>query len=149
MADDSSVYAARDFKPLDREVGWPTARKRIGDFIHIEFGYPTGWLLVAEYEHPEGPLWVVVDNPVSYRVHDERELLDYWMRLGAEGVPAGVAYEIGESAYLAELKRGVSGISMRPLRHFLFAGLNICLEVIATSTPTFVDVRPKAAPARG
>jgi len=107
----------------------------MGDIVQIDYGHRTGWVLIAEYETANGPLWITVDDPISHRAHDERELIDYWNQRSVEGAPIAVAYEIEASRYLDELRTGLSGLTDMPLRHFLIGGQNLCLEVIASDLP--------------
>ena len=133
---------ARGFRCIDEELGWPGPPGWIGDFVQIDFGHRTGGALVAEYTGPDQALWVLVEDPVSYRVHDERELVAYWTQRAEENAPIAFAYELEESAYLIELREGVSGMIGTPLRHFLMGGQNACLEVIARNLPTITSSRP-------
>gem|GEM_PF-5996396 len=110
---------ARGFKSIDQELGWLHEGKDIGDFIQIDYGTGTGWSSLCEYSRSDGPLWIVFKRPVSYRVHDEREIVAYWHQRSEEGAPYAFAYEIEESAYLDELRTGVSGAIHNCLRHFL------------------------------
>ena len=126
---------AKGFHSLDQQLGWPERPDKLGDIVQVDYGYRTGWLLVAEYETRDGTLWLTVDNPISYRVHDERELLSYWSQRALEEAPISIAYEIETSSYLDELRAGATGLFGTPLRHFLVSGQNICLEVIAAVLP--------------
>jgi len=123
---------ASGFTSLDRELGWRGPAGESGDIIQIDFGLKTGWRLIAEYDGESGPAWVIFEDQVSYRVHDERELAPYWNTRNAEGGPIAFAYELGSSPYLEELKGGVTGVIEGSLRHFLLGGQNLCLEVITT-----------------
>jgi hypothetical protein len=135
---------AKGFTSLDQQLGLPREAVLWCDIIQIDFGHRTDWILVAEYDTPGGTLWLTVDKPVSHRVHDERELLAYWNQREAEGAPVSASYEIETSAYLDELREGLTGLVGSELRHFLIGGLNICLEVIAT-TPPQVHTSPPSA----
>jgi hypothetical protein len=121
----------------------PAAFDRTGDLVRIEFGRHTDWALIAEYVLESGTRWIVVGDPVSFRVHDEREIQPYWEQRAAEGAPIAMAYEIEQSAYLDELRQGVSAMMEMPLRHFLIGGANTCLEIIS-SEPPVVGAEPPA-----
>lgn len=130
------------FRAINGDLGWPEAGHGSGDIVQVDCGWRTGWQLTAEYEHPGGDLWVIFSDPVSYRVHDERELLPYWEQLRLEAVSPSCAYEIAESDYLAEMRRGISGLTEAPLRHILISSQNICLEVITTQLPSLSATQP-------
>ena len=115
----------------------------MGNIVQIDYGHRTAWVLIAEYETAGGTLWITVDDPISHRAHDDRELIDYWNQRSAEGAPIAVAYEIEKSSYLDELRTGVSGLIDTPLRHFLLGGQNLCLEVIASHPPAIHTSFPK------
>lgn len=131
------------FKPIDEELGWLEADQPRGDIVQISYGWRTAWVLVAQYEHEGGDRWIIIDSPVSHRVHDERELLSYGEQIVAEGARSSFAYEITESAYLTEMRNGVSGLSKRKLRHVLLCGRNICLEVIVSDLPSWSLTPPE------
>jgi hypothetical protein len=134
---------AKGFRSLDQQLGWPFPPDKMGDIVQISYGYRTNWVLVAEFEMAKQAVWITVDDPISHRAHDERELIDYWNQRAVEGSPIAVAYEIETSRYLDELKTGVSGLIDTPLHHFLFGGQNLCLEIIASEFPTIHTTPPK------
>lgn len=136
---------AKGFTPIDAELGWPDRGRVSGDIVDVSYGWRTAWQLVAEYERAGGDLWVIFRSPVSFRVHDERELVPYWNQLGDEAVPPSSAYEIADSSYLTEMRNGVSAMTGEPLRHILLASQNICLEVVTTQLPSLSATRPKTA----
>ena len=130
------------FASIDQQIDWRGGPKDQGDLFQFAYGIKTGWKLIAEYDGEIGSAWVIVDDLISYRVHDERELLAYGTRLDEEGVPPAFSYEISRSIYLDELSRGVSGLVTAPLRHFLLAGQNQCLEIISHELPKVTYTRP-------
>lgn len=131
------------FASIDQQIGWRGGPKDQGDLFQFAYGLKTGWKLIAEYDGEIGSAWVVVDDPISYRVHDERELIAYWARRDEEGIPPAFGYEISKSIYLDELSRGVSGLVTGPLRHFLLGGQNQCLEIISNELPKVTYTRPQ------
>lgn len=131
------------FVSIDQQIDWRGGPKDQGDLFQFEYGLRTGWKLIAEYDGEIGSAWVIVDDPISYRVHDERELIAYWARRDEEGVSPAFGYEITKSIYLEELSRGVSGLVTGPLRHFLLGGRNQCLEIISNGLPKVIYTRPK------
>lgn len=133
---------ANGFTPIEAELGWPDRGHVSGDIVDIAYGWRTAWQLVAEYERAGGDLWVIFPSPVSFRVHDERELLPYWNQLAVEAVPPSSAYEIADSSYLTELRHGVTALTDEPLRHILLASQNICLEVVTARLPSLSATRP-------
>lgn len=143
MSEVKSVLDPSGFRSLDEELGWRGGVVPSGDIWQIAYGAATGWKLIAEYVGDGGPAWVIFDDPISYRAHDERELVVYWTQRNEEGAPIAFAYEIMHSAYLAEMMRGVSGLVDGGLRHFLLGGQNLCLEVISVAPPTISYTAPK------
>ena len=130
------------FTSIDQKIDWRGAPRDAGDLFQFAYGSETAWKLVAEYDGEVGSAWVIANDPISYRVHDERELLAYWARRDEEGIPPAFGYEIARSIYLEEISRGVSGFAGSPLRHFVFGGSNQCLEIIARELPKVTYTRP-------
>lgn len=139
---------ARGFRPIDQDLAWPDPEGRIGDILQVDFGCRTSWRLLVEYTGHGGSVWLCFDRPVSYRVHDEREMTAYWLRRSQEGATISRAYEIEASAYLDEMRDGVSASSGQRLRHILIGGHDTCVEVIATDLPAVSLARPSGAIAR-
>jgi len=133
---------ATGFRSIDGELGLDGSHEP-GDIVQVDYGWRTAWSVVAEYEQAGGSCWIVVEDPIGYRVHDEGELIPYWEQTKSEGVAPSAAYEIADSQYLREMRSGVSSLTQRPMRHIIFAGQNICLEIIATKLPNIVSVRPE------
>ncbi|MEH6665889.1 MAG: hypothetical protein V7678_13645 [Brevundimonas sp.] len=131
----------KGFRPIDDEVGWSPADSHLGDFVQVDFGTATGWSLIAEYVYGNTSVWIQA-TPVSYRVHDESELIHYWNRRQEEDVLVAFAYEIEVSPYLDEMKNGVTSMIGTGLRHFLCAGQNTCVEIIAEQPPMILTQRP-------
>lgn len=131
----------KGFRPIEDELGWAPAGGRLGDFVQVDFGSATGWSLIAEYDCGDSSVWLQA-TPLSYRVHDESELINYWNLRKDEGVPVAFAYEIEVSPYLTEMRDGVTSLSGTALRHLLFAGENTCVEIIAEQPPVILTQRP-------
>ncbi|MBA3999281.1 MAG: hypothetical protein C0461_01675 [Brevundimonas sp.] len=131
----------KGFRPIDDELGWSLADGRLGDFIQVDFGAATDWSLIAEYACGNASVWLQA-KPVSYRVQDEGELINYWNRRKEENALVAFAYEIEASPYLTEMRDGVTSLSGTALRHFLFAGENTCVEIIAEQAPMLLTKRP-------
>lgn len=138
----SPLRTPSGFNSLDVQLGWRGGWKGGGDLFDIRHRPGVQRRLIAEYEGDSGSAWVVVEDPVSYRVCDERELLPYWDQRSEEGVRISFAYEIARSAYLDEMANGLTALSGGVLRHFLLSGQNLCLEVIATDLPEILYERP-------
>lgn len=139
----AAVSLPAGFATIDQEIGWRGGPRDEGNLFQFVYGLKTGWKLVAEYDGEIGSAWVIVDDPISYRVHDERELISYWARRDEEGISPAFGYEISKSVYLDELSQGVSGLVTGPLRHFLLGGQNQCLEIIASELPKIIYTRPR------
>ena len=79
----------------------------------------------------KGEVTIMFESPVSFRAQDEGDMLEYWGTRDAEGVDVASIYNIEKSAYLSEFKEsGVSSFTCE-LQHWLIAGNNLCVEVIA------------------
>jgi hypothetical protein len=124
------------FSLLDDELNWPRIGRTLWDIVQVDYGHRTKWELRIELEHDGRLAEAVFDHVVSYRVHDEREIFQYWAALARENAPVGTIYVIQKSDYLNEIKRGSTGLVTKSLRHFLLAGMNICVEVIGSGNPT-------------
>ena len=105
------------------------------EIVDVRMGVSTDWDLHVALEMDGHSANVIFPNVVSYRAHDEREMLEYWGARAHEGVGVGSLYSVSESAYKSEIQAGgVTGLSF-PLTHFLLAGNNICVEVLSTNPP--------------
>lgn len=126
---------ASGFRLIDTELGWKTDAHELWDIVNLEFGHRSDWALRAELQFDQQRMADLrAHEVISFRVHDEGELLDYWTQRSLEGVPVGTFYQIGKSAYLAELSLGVSALAT-PLKHFLVCGRDTCLEVLSRGPP--------------
>src|SRR5262245_17879372 len=122
------------FRLLDDEIQWPAAtRRELWDIVQVQFGRKTEWQLRLELADNGQAARATFDDVVSFRVHDEAEIVEYWTARDREGIGVGTCYAIRSSDYLDEISRGITGISRnRPMRHFLLCGRDICVEVIGS-----------------
>lgn len=120
------------FQFLDDEVCWPRGGGP-WTIVEVNFGHSTAWDLRLELEREGQAAQVVFADPVSFRVHDEGELLTYWVARDAQGVDIGTFYSLENSIVLQEFIHEVGG--SKPLRHFLVAGSDTCVEVLGVQPP--------------
>ncbi len=131
----------RGFFSLDEELGFDPGAH--GGIRGVEYGDSTGWKLKVKYYLPEGQpdTEIVFDKIISFRVHDEAEIIHYWMVRDAEGASkTSLFYRIEETDYMNEIVRnGSSGLSntcKHQIFNILVATSNICVEVIGWALPT-------------
>ena len=122
------------FKLLDSELGISQRRAAPFQISEVCFGFEPHGLLRIVLSGEKLLDHIVFDDPVSHRVQDERDMLDYWSARSREGVAIGGIYKIAESQYLSDLSKGVSSFE-RSLTHYLVLGEDICVEVIAYEPP--------------
>jgi hypothetical protein len=123
------------FKSLDAELGWTSSFGEHWDIVGVEFGHRAEWQLRLEVAVLNGTETVIFTDPVSFRVQDEGEIYSYWVDRNEEGAPIASVYSITSSAYLDEIRGGVSAQAVGPVSHYLIGGQNICVEVIGRSPP--------------
>jgi hypothetical protein len=117
---------------MDEQMSWPSDRP-LWEITEVSFGYSTDWDLQLLLERNERSEQVIFANPVSFRVHDERELMSYWTARAEQGVQIGTFYCLEESGLVQQFAQGFHGGER--LRHFLVAGVDTCVEVIGTRSP--------------
>lgn len=107
----------------------------------VRFGHRQDWPLHVRLQRGSNAMKLIFESAVSFRAHDESEILGHWQQRTHEGVPVGTVYEIAESSYLNELSAGVNGLARAPTKHFLVAGNDLCVEVLATAPPKVAQVQ--------
>lgn len=130
---------------LNDDLGLKKDEWESWDIVEVGFGASTGWTLSAKLaDRHGGTRWVLFDDPVSFRVQDEREMLDYWGARDAQNAGIGALYTILDSSYLKELGTGLTALTDNgALTHFLLAGENTCLEVITLTRPRASEAPPE------
>lgn len=99
--------------------------------IDLQYGSSEDWWLRAHFAHGDEKVLVAFDRPTAFRVTDEGNLLEYWSARDGE---SGFVYQLEGSSWLAEYE--ASAAHPDPgLKHYLFAGSDECLEVLASSEP--------------
>ena len=122
----------RHFQLLD-DNSWPNDRG-LWEITDIQFGLKTNWQLWVDLYCEERSARMIFSDPISFRVQDEREMSAYWSSREKEGVGIGTRYIIGESDYLDEFRREVSGVIGGAV-HYLICGVDSCLEVLSRTPP--------------
>ena len=124
------------FISLDAELGWPASFGEHWDIVGVRYGHRTQWQLRVDIEALNGiEKTVTFTDPVSFRVQDEGEIVDYWVDREEEGAPVANVYTIESSRYVDEIQNGVTAGAIGPLTHYLIGGQNVCVEVIGRSPP--------------
>ena len=127
------------FRLLDGELHWPPTGRHLWDIVQVDFGRKTDWQLRLELTRNGQTVKVVFDDVISFRVHDEAEIAEYWTTREKEGVAVGTVYALRKSAYLDEIGRGISAISHAlPMSYFLLTGNDTCVEVIGPQPPRLI-----------
>ena len=106
------------------------------DIVDVAYGRSSGWKLRIEVNEGGHTFSIIFPQPVSFRVQDEREMVDYWLARDLEKVPAGLLYSIAQSRYLDEFAQSPS-VTHQPLIHLLITGYDTCVEVL-TQTPSIL-----------
>ena len=114
-------------------VSQPPRTDRTGglwEIIDVSYGHSTGWMLIARLEDQANSIEIRFPHIVSFRAHDEREMLNLWAARDKEGVSVGTLYVVADSSYKTEVgDGGVTGMCD------VIAGTNLCVEVLATVPP--------------
>ncbi len=124
------------FTLLDGALDVPMAAGNLFDVVGLCFDVQPHPQLQIEVQSSTWCGEIIFDYPVSFRAHDEAEIINYWAARAAEDGGVGTFFRIEKSDYLSELSQGVSGLHNQELNHYLVAGLDLCVEVISTSLPT-------------
>src|SRR4029450_854178 len=109
---------------LMRDLGGGSSLWLITD---VRFGHLQDWPLHLRLERGDTAIEMVFANVVSFRAHDESEIMGHWQQRNDEKVPSGTLYELAGSTYLEEFADGTTGIMNRPLKHYLVAGYDLCV----------------------
>ncbi|MDO9471839.1 MAG: hypothetical protein Q7J28_02200 [Caulobacter sp.] len=125
----------KGFTLLDSALGVPLHSRNLFEVVGVRFGFEPYRQLQIELLASGWRGEITFDYPVSFRAHDEGEIIAYWTARAAEDVGVGTCFRIAKSDYLSELSQGVSGLH-EELTHYLVAGLDLCVEVLSTSPPT-------------
>jgi len=105
------------------------------EIIDVSYGHSTDWTLTARLEDEANSTEIRFPHIVSFRAHDEREMLDLWATRAKEGVGVGTIYVVADSPYRTELSEAGATGMCEPLTHYVIAGTNLCVEVLATVPP--------------
>lgn len=131
----------RGFRLLDGEM-----MQRVGGgsplwaITDVRFAHLVNWPLHLRLERNGTAIDLVFDEVVSFRAEDESEILGHWRQRSEENVPVGTIYEIAVSTYLSEFASGTAGLTNAPIKHYLVAGYDLCVEVLATAPPRVAQV---------
>jgi len=110
----------------------------LGRVIDVRVGHVTDYALDIRLEQRSGDVILRFPSPLSFRVQEERDLMDYWCARSGEGVPVGVLYAIARSSYLDEFAGTISG-QTHVVTHYLVAGDDLCVEVLSDRSPELPD----------
>lgn len=134
----------RGFRLLDQRL-FPQSGDGAGlwSVTDIRFGHKQDWPLEVRLERGGDECLITFENVASFRAQDESEILGYWSTREAEAVPVGTIYAIVESPYRDEFRDSVAS-STAPLTHYLIAGYDLCVEVLA-GQPPMVSTLPRGS----
>lgn len=122
------------FTLLDLELGLPQPLTPLWTISDIRFGHRQSWPLELLLERGGDTVRLIFREVVSFRAHDESEILTYWTARPV-GSPIGSIYRIAESDYLAEFADSTAALMGQPMTHYLVAGNDLCVEVLASQPP--------------
>lgn len=120
------------FTLLDTEVGWTRGGGgwwivRIEYDLEPEF---TEKLTVTLQAGRGGEIVkIVISGITSFRVQNEREMHEFWIRCESEGVAPGMFYSVRNSGYLSDFDEGVSATA-KAQKHYILSAEEDCLEFI-------------------
>jgi hypothetical protein len=86
---------------------------------------------------------VSFENPLGFRVVEERDLMEYWPVCST---PAGWLFRIHSGGWLEErTRRGSLMLDMYPdVKEYLITGINDCVSVLSTEMPSLSDYQPSS-----
>ncbi len=134
----------RGFRLLDQRL-FPQSGEsaRLWIVTDVRFGQRQDWPLEVRLEREGDECLITFENVVSFRAQGESEIRGYWSTRQAEAVSMGTIYAIEESAYRDEFRDSVAA-SSAPLTHYLIAGYDLCVEVLA-GQPPMVSTLPRGS----
>ncbi|MCC0804961.1 hypothetical protein FPV16_01780 [Methylobacterium sp. W2] len=82
-------------------------------------------------------------NVISFCAHDHTTITNYWIVRSEEKVAVGSIYQIGTSTYLDEFSQSTPALFGLQIIHYLIAGYDLCVEVLAIRPPEIVVNVPR------
>jgi hypothetical protein len=113
---------AKGFRLVDAEVGWRPRNAEGWWIARVEATLTRPKTVTLVMQQSEGEVaTVTLTGITSFRVQDEREMVDYWQQMQAEGVARGRFYTIETSDYLNDLAGGVSPLAHQQVQYLVLA----------------------------
>jgi hypothetical protein len=128
----------RGFELLDGMLGIPVPPTPLWSIVDVRFGHLQDWPLELTLERNASRLGVVFRDVTSFRAHDESEIISHWVTRADEQVAVGSVYRLNASTYLDEFAGSTAALVGQQITHYLISGLDLCVEVLATSPPQVV-----------
>jgi hypothetical protein len=125
----------RGFELLDAVLGMPVPLKPLWSIVDVRFGSMQSWQLELRLEREATQLVVTFRDVISFRAHDESEITGHWAAREDEQVAVGSVYRIDASTYRDEFLESTAALAGQQLTHYLIAGFDLCVEVLASSLP--------------
>lgn len=128
----------RGFELLDRQLGLPPPTTPLWNIADVRFAHRYDWPLELTLERDSNRLELVFCDVVSFRAQSESEILAHWHARAEERIDIGTLYRINASTYLDEFAASTAAFAQQPFVHYLVAGLDLCVEVLAIALPKVV-----------
>jgi len=125
----------RGFQLLDGSLEFSHWPNGLWSIVDVRFGHLQDWPLVLTLKNGNVEVILTFTGVVSFRAHEESEIINHWIARANEGVPVGLLYSIADSAYLDEFAESTSALAAQDFRHYLVAGYDLCVEVLAIAPP--------------
>lgn len=136
---------AKGFKLIDADIGWRPKQPGGWCIERLEANLTGSKTLTISmycgWAGSEETATIKLTGFTSFRVQNEREMVDYWRQMRAEGVAQGLFYTVENSDYLNDLAGGVSPLA-HPQVHYLMVAEEECLDFLGPdwATPMSIDV---------
>lgn len=142
---------AKGFKLIDADIGWRPKDPRGWWIERVEASFAAPkTLTISMYcgqAGSEEAATIKLIGFTSFRVQHEREMVDYWQQMRAEGVAQGLFYAVETSDYLNDLAGGVSPLA-HPQVHYLMVAEDECLDFLGPDWATPLSIEVTFGPAQ-
>ncbi|KQP16658.1 hypothetical protein ASF26_02170 [Methylobacterium sp. Leaf93] len=126
------------FKLLDDAMRMPAPATPLWSIVDIRFAHLHDWPLQVMLEREASQLLLTFHDVLSFRANDHTAIANYWIVRSEEQVAVGSIYQIGTSTYLDEFSQSTSALGGLQIIHYLIAGYDLCVEVLAIRPPEIV-----------
>lgn len=129
----------RGFNLLDDALGMPAPATHLWSIVDIRFAHLQNWPLEITLERGARRLLLTFRDVVSFRAHDHTSITNHWITRADEQVAVGSIYRIDTSTYRDEFTESTPALCGLEMIHYLIAGYDLCVEVVAIGSPEVVE----------